>query len=322
MRSPHVFAAVPFPLFFGAVALFSQSTSNIVNLPQTMHLCTDHCETLVWVKDHFDGKSDSDGTVISTYTVEKWTSHEVSFTGKALKLPVKAVFKGTIASQGGSIANPSVDVQVNTATIITGAPYQLTWTEPQVPKSPPSAQLSASVQSASPLAAHPPASPSSSAIPEAYKSNDPAIAAAVQAQLQAYSAKQAQLAADSENSRDALLAGLSKPAPQKKRFSADEAASHLRNRIAPVYPKNESRRPLPTEFYAEYEVVIGLDGKVKDMRAERFYGDVDPNAARESVRAAIYNPFFQDGHPVECITTIVIKYTFHCSDPQDPSTCK
>ncbi len=306
------------------VKMEPKSTSNIVDLPQTMHLCTDHCETLVWRKDHFDGKSDADGSLISTYTVEKWASDGVSFTGKAIKLPVTAVFLGTIAPEGGSIANPSVNVQINSTTIVTGASYQLTWTQLHTGSAPVPKVEEASPGLPTSVAAETAPSTDLSASTETEKGTTgplgPMQAQAQAAQDALIAQAQTAHAASLARAQASLTNKAQRPA-SRKRFSPDEAASHLHHRIIPIYPKNETRRPLPTEFYAEYEVVIGLDGKVHDMTVGHGSGQVDQNAARESVMAAIYDPFLQDGQPVECITTIVIKYTFHCSDPQDPSTC-
>jgi protein TonB len=77
------------------------------------------------------------------------------------------------------------------------------------------------------------------------------------------------------------------------------------HRIEPVYPRNAIA--MRVEGVVEIEAVVGVDGRIREMRAKSGHPFLIP-AALDAVRQWVYTPTLLNGRPVEVISPIVVTF--------------
>jgi protein TonB len=77
------------------------------------------------------------------------------------------------------------------------------------------------------------------------------------------------------------------------------------HRVEPVYPRMAAN--MRVEGVVEIEAVVGVDGRVREMKAKSGHPFLIP-AALDAVRQWVYTPTLLNGRPVEVISPIVVTF--------------
>ncbi len=89
--------------------------------------------------------------------------------------------------------------------------------------------------------------------------------------------------------------------------ASGDGSPRLVQQVRPVYPP--AAKQAGTTGAVGLRVVIGKDGKVKDIQVAKSAGAALDAAAMEAVRQWVYEPTFLNGNPVEVQTTIDVNFT-------------
>jgi protein TonB len=94
-------------------------------------------------------------------------------------------------------------------------------------------------------------------------------------------------------------------APRRVQVGGDVKLGAPIQRIEPVYPRMAVSMRI--EGIVEVEAVVGVDGRIRELRAKSGHPFLIP-AAIEAVRQWIYTPTLLNGKPVEVVSPIVVTF--------------
>jgi TonB-like protein len=98
-------------------------------------------------------------------------------------------------------------------------------------------------------------------------------------------------------------------------ISADEAASHLLEKVEPVYPAFDKAAGI--QGTVRVHVVIGTDGRVKVLYGHSPYSSLY-QAAQSAVTQYVWRPFEKDGRPVDIETDVSVTFELPKNVPPPP----
>jgi periplasmic protein TonB len=94
-------------------------------------------------------------------------------------------------------------------------------------------------------------------------------------------------------------------APRRVPVGGDVKLGAPIHRVEPVYPRMAITTRI--EGVVEVEAVVGVDGRIRELRAKSGHPFLIP-AALDAVRQWIYTPTLLNGKPVEVVSPIVVTF--------------